>query len=105
VITRTDELTSLANHAGQVVEEFKFMGEDFVFVERFVIHLKTLARDFKPASPDRGYLKMNANIKADDPIEELSVFTHKLQLTIENLDRAAELLKQRRTAIAELLVE
>jgi hypothetical protein len=105
VIARTDELNGMANHASQIVEECKFMGEDFVFVERFVIHLKTLARGFKPAPPDHGYLRLNPNAKPDDPVEELSVFTRKLRDTIADLDRAEAMLKERRAAIAELLVE
>jgi hypothetical protein len=103
VIKRTDELFSLGNHAGQVVEELTRMNEDFSYVERFVGELKILARDFKKPPPDRGFIRLNANVKPDDPVEELEVFDRYLKLTIANLDRAAELLRQRRGAIAELL--
>jgi hypothetical protein len=103
VIARTDELTALANHAGQVVEEFKFMGEDFVYVEKFMTHLKTLARDFKPAPPDRGYIRTNPNAKPDDPVAELEVFERKLRDTIADLDRAKLLLDERRAAIVGLV--
>jgi hypothetical protein len=102
-VKRTDEVISMANHAGQACEELKRIDEDFVYVERFVGDLKILARGFKPAPPDTGYLKINANVKKDDPVEELEFFTRYLKLTIENLDRAAELLKQRRAAIEDLL--
>ena len=65
--------------------------------------LKTLAANFLPEPESHDFIRMNANVQVVDPREELSVFERQLQLTVENLDRAAALLKERRAAIAALL--
>jgi hypothetical protein len=102
-IKRTDEVIALENHASQACEELKRIDEDFRYVERFVGELKILARDFKPAAPDHGYIRINPNVKADDPIEELEFFTRHLNLTIAHLNRVEELVRQRRGKIQDLL--
>ena len=102
-IKRLDEINSLANHAGQIHEEIKFMGEDFVFVERFVLELRILAKDFRPAPESHDLVRLNANVKVDDPREELELFERKMHGTIADFDRAEVLLKKQRAAIADLL--
>jgi hypothetical protein len=97
-----DDLTRLQNRAGQVVEELVGMVENLTYVEPAHAQLKTLAANFTPAPESHDFIRMNANVQVEDPREELSRFERQLQLTVENLDRAAALLKERRAAIAAL---
>jgi hypothetical protein len=98
-----DDLTRLQNRAGQCVEELIGMVENLGYVEPAHAQLKTLAANFEPAPESHDFIRMNANVQVQDPREELSVFERQLQLTVENLDRAAALLEERRRAIAALL--
>jgi hypothetical protein len=102
-VKRTDELLSLGNHAGQVVEEFQRMVEDFVYVKLFFQQLRTSAKDFRPLPESREILRLNANTKPENPVEEMEMFERKLRNTLADLDRADALLKARRAEILDLL--
>jgi hypothetical protein len=98
-----DDLTRLQNRAGQCVEELTGMVEDLSYVGPAVEQLETLAKNFVPPPEDHGYIKINANVPVENPVEELELVLRKIQLASENLARAERLLEERRRAIAELL--
>jgi hypothetical protein len=100
---RTDELFAHANHSGQVVEEFRAMEEDFKFIEAFIRDLRERAKGFTPPRERHG-LRINAHIPVENPVEKLAVFEHKLRHALSNVDAAINLAKQRREAIAALLL-
>jgi hypothetical protein len=98
-----DEIIRLQNRAGQVETELKAMAEDFKYVEPAVEQLKALAKTFRPAPESHGMVQVNANVKKQNPIEELSILLQKIRFASESLTRASELLAERRSALDALL--
>lgn len=102
-IDYADEIASLGNRAGQLVVELTAMPDDLKYVAPAVEQLKALAKEFRPAPESHDLVRVNANVKQENPIEELDVLLRKIRLAAENLGRAAELLAERRSAIDALL--
>jgi hypothetical protein len=80
-IDYTDEIIALQRHAAQCVTELVGIADDLKYVAPAVAQLKA---------------------KSENP-DELPVLLRKVKLASENLDRAAALLSERRSALDTLL--
>jgi hypothetical protein len=98
-----DELGTLAQHANRTLSEVQDMEADLKYVVPGVQQLRQAAKDFAPAPQRNEIIRTNPNIKPDDPAADLSVAEYNLRTTLTNLDKAADLIEQRRVAIRNLL--
>jgi hypothetical protein len=98
-----DELGTLAQHANRTLSELQEMEADLKYVVPGVQQLREAAKDVTPAPQRNEIIRTNPNIKPDDPAADLSVAEYNLRTTLTNLDKAADLIQQRRDVIRALL--
>jgi hypothetical protein len=101
-----DELTALQNRAAQLANLLEqIASEDWPRIESGFVELKTLSRDVKPVAEKRDGLNItDPNIPdPGTPREDMAVLRRKLEAVAVSLRSSAELLSERRAAIATLL--
>jgi hypothetical protein len=103
LVDYADEIIRLQNRAGQCETELVGIADDLKYVAPAVEQLKALAKTFRPAPESHGMVQINANVKKQNPIEELAILLQKIQFASESLNRVSQLLAERRSALAELL--
>jgi hypothetical protein len=102
----SDEIAALQNRAAQLSNALEQMkSEDWPRIESGFAELTILSRDAKPAAEKRDGLNItDPNIpEPGTPREDLALLRRKLEAVAVSLDRSAELLSERRDAIAALL--
>lgn len=98
-----DELTAVGQHSRQALEELKSMAPDLDRISPVVQQSTVDAKNFKSPAPSRNVMVFDSHNQDGDPREELSIMQHKLRGALADLDRAGDLLAERRAAIAALL--
>jgi hypothetical protein len=102
----SDEITALQNRSAQLVSTLEqIASEDWPRIESGFAEFKILSRDVKPVAEKRDGLNItDPNIPdPGTPREDLVLLRRKLEAVAVSLDRSAELLSERRDAIAALL--
>jgi hypothetical protein len=105
-INFTDEVSALNARAAQLANLLEqIASEDWPRIESGFAELKKLSSDAAPAAVKRDGLNIrDPNIPdPGNPREELALLRRKLEAVAVSLDRSAELLSERRAAIARLL--
>jgi hypothetical protein len=105
-INFTDEVSALNARAAQLANLLEqIASEDWPRIESGFAELTTLSRDVKPVAEKRDGLRITDANAADEgnPREDLALLRRKLEAVAVSLDRSAELLSERRDAIAALL--
>jgi hypothetical protein len=102
----SDEITALQNRSAQLVSTLEQMkSEDWPRIESGFAELKILSRDVKPVAEKRDGLNItDPNIPdTGNPRAEYDFLLRKLEAVAVSLRSSAELLSERRAAIATLL--
>ena len=94
-----EDLTTVWNRSGQLVHDLTELGTELASLETAVAALAERSRTFAPEPERHGIYTVDPRADTSDPRELLAVLKERLRRTANNLDCAADLLRQRRDTI------
>jgi len=98
-----EDLVTVWNRSGQLIHDLTELGTELASLEITAARLSERSRTFTPAPERHGVYTVDPSADTSDPRETLAVLKERLRRTAENLQRASDLLEDRRDTIARIV--
>jgi len=104
IVDYVDSLRALPECASHITHKLMDIQEDRKLIEQAFVQLKSAAANSDPPVESRAILKINANAPVENYPEKFQYVQYRLQATLQELDKASDLLRVEREAISNLLL-